>query len=291
MFAFTNDNNETETIESITDENGYFMNQVPGEKDYDLFAYADGYWVEHDAFHLQSGQHQVLEIGIAEMSAASRLYGTVKDFETGESIPYAEVQLNCEEASDWDRIGALGTYRVFSYYPDDCADGVLIVTADGFETSVQSVGNIEFEAGSSFDLDIALVQGNDPDPGMLSGTVYSNIDGSELGGAEIVAIAGAIIEARHRRIPVVLDGFVVAAAAAPLHAYNPLALQHCLAAHRSAEIGHRRLLEYMGLEPLLDLNFRLGEASGGAAVIPLIAMACAAANDVPTFAEFFGSET
>ena len=113
----------------------------------------------------------------------------------------------------------------------------------------------------------------------------------QLGGAEIVAIAGAIIEARHRRIPVVLDGFVVAAAAAPLHAYNPLALQHCLAAHRSAEIGHRRLLEYMGLEPLLDLNFRLGEASGGAAVIPLIAMACAAANDVPTFAEFFGSET
>jgi len=113
----------------------------------------------------------------------------------------------------------------------------------------------------------------------------------QLGGAEIVAIAGAIIEARHRRIPVVLDGFVVAAAAAPLYACNPCALQHCLAAHRSAEIGHGRLLEYMGLEPLLNLNFRLGEASGGAAVIPLIAMACAAANDVPTFAEFFGSET
>ena len=187
LFAFTNDNNETETIESITDEDGYFMNQVPGEKDYDLFAYADGYWVEHDAFYLQSGEHQVLEIGIAEMSAASRLYGTVKDFETGESIPYAEIQLNCEEASDWDRTGALGTYRVFSYYPEDCTDGVLIVTADGFETSVQSVGNIEFEAGSSYDLDVALVEGNDPDPGMLSGIVYSNIDGSELGGAEIVA--------------------------------------------------------------------------------------------------------
>ena len=112
----------------------------------------------------------------------------------------------------------------------------------------------------------------------------------QLGGAEIVAIAGAIIEARSRKIPVVLDGFVVAAAAVPLYAYNPSALQHCLAAHQSAEIGHRRLLEYMGLKPLLDLNFRLGEASGGAAVIPLISMACAAANDVPTFAEFFGSE-
>ena len=67
------------------------------------------------------------------MSAASRLYGTVKDFETGESIPYAEIQLNCEEASDWDRTGVLGTYRVFNYYPENCTDGVLIVTADGLK--------------------------------------------------------------------------------------------------------------------------------------------------------------
>ena len=113
----------------------------------------------------------------------------------------------------------------------------------------------------------------------------------ELGGAEIVAISGAIIEARRRKIPVLLDGFVVAAGAAPLHACDPLALEHCIAAHQSAEIGHRRLLNFIGLEPLLDLDFRLGEASGAAAVIPLISMACAAANEVPTFTEFFGSET
>ena len=47
---------------------------------------------------------------------------------------------------------------MFNYYPGDCDDGVLVVTANGYETSVQSVGNIEFEAGSSYDLDIALVQ-------------------------------------------------------------------------------------------------------------------------------------
>ena len=113
----------------------------------------------------------------------------------------------------------------------------------------------------------------------------------ELGGAEIVAISGAIIEARRRKIAVVLDGFVVAAGAAPLYACDPLALDHCIAAHQSAEIGHRRLLKFIGLEPLLDLDFRLGEASGGAAVIPLISMACAAATEVPTFTEFFGSES
>ena len=178
LLAYTDE--EMITIESTTDENGYFMVQVPGEEDYDLFVYSDGYWVEHDAFYLSSGEHQVLNVGIAEMSAASRLYGTVRDFDTDELIPYAEIQLNCEQASDWDHTGELGTYRVFNYYPGDCDDGVLVVTANGYETSVQSVGNIEFEAGSSYDLDIALVQGNDPDPGMLSGTVYSNIDGNVI---------------------------------------------------------------------------------------------------------------
>ena len=178
LLAYTDE--EMVTIESTTDDNGYFMVQVPGEEDYDLFVYADGYWVEHDAFYLSSGEHQVLSVGIAEMSSASRLYGTIRDFDTDELIPYAEVQLNCEQASDWDHTGEIGTYRVFNYYPDDCADGVLIVAADGYETSVQSVGSIEFDAGSSYDLDIALVQGNDPDPGMLSGTVYSNIDGNVI---------------------------------------------------------------------------------------------------------------
>ena len=81
-----------------------------------------------------------------------------------ELIPYAEIQLNCEQASDWDHTGELGTYRVcLIITTGDCDDGVLVVTANGYETSVQSVGNIEFEAGSSYDLDIALVQGNDPD--------------------------------------------------------------------------------------------------------------------------------
>ena len=102
-------------------------------------------------------------------------------------IPYAEVQLNCESASDWDHTGELGTYRVFNYYPGDCDNGVLVVSASGYETSVQSVGAINFEAGSSFDLDVTLAAGDDPDPGMLSGTVYSTIDDNPIGVASISA--------------------------------------------------------------------------------------------------------
>ena len=63
LLAYTDE--EMVTIESTTDDNGYFMVQVPGEEDYDLFVYADGYWVEHDAFYLSSGEHQVLSVGIA----------------------------------------------------------------------------------------------------------------------------------------------------------------------------------------------------------------------------------
>lgn len=110
----------------------------------------------------------------------------------------------------------------------------------------------------------------------------------EVGGAELVAMAAAIIAARHRRLPVLIDGYVVTAAAMPLAAISPAALDHCLVGHCSAEPGHRRLLERLGKQPLLDLDMRLGEGSGAMAAVPLVAMACAGITDVPTFGEWFG---
>ncbi len=110
----------------------------------------------------------------------------------------------------------------------------------------------------------------------------------EVGGAELVAIAAATIAARHRSIPVVLDGYVVTAAVLPLSVVEPTALDHCTVGHCSAEPGHRRLLERLGKRPLLDLDMRLGEGSGAMAAVPLIAMACAGVTEVPTFAEWFG---
>jgi len=106
------------------------------------------------------------------------------------------------------------------------------------------------------------------------------------GGAELVAVAAATAQARHRSLPVVLDGFIITAAVAPLAATVPGALDHCIAAHRSAEPGHRALLAHLELEPLLDLDLRLGEASGALLVVPLIALAAAAVTDVATFSEF-----
>lgn len=108
----------------------------------------------------------------------------------------------------------------------------------------------------------------------------------QVGGADLVAVAGAAVEARLRSLPVVLDGFVVGAAVAPLEVARPGALAHCVAGHRSGEAGHRALLEKLGMEPLLDLGLRLGEGSGGLAAVPLIRAAAACVTDVATLAQW-----
>lgn len=110
----------------------------------------------------------------------------------------------------------------------------------------------------------------------------------EVGGSELVGMAAAAIAARHRSIPVVLDGYICTASMLPLHVAEPTALDHCIVGHCSAEPGHRRLLDRLGKHPLLDLDMRLGEGSGAMAAIPLVKMACAGVVDVATFDEWFG---
>ncbi|WP_206377815.1 nicotinate-nucleotide--dimethylbenzimidazole phosphoribosyltransferase [Sphingobium psychrophilum] len=112
-----------------------------------------------------------------------------------------------------------------------------------------------------------------------------------LGGREIVAIAGAVLAARRLRIPVVLDGFISGAALAPLAALVPAITDHCIAGHISAEPGHARLLDRLGLAPLLRLDMRLGEGSGAAVAVSVIRAALSAHNGMATFAEAGVAET
>ncbi|UYH50732.1 nicotinate-nucleotide--dimethylbenzimidazole phosphoribosyltransferase [Candidatus Kirkpatrickella diaphorinae] len=106
-----------------------------------------------------------------------------------------------------------------------------------------------------------------------------------LGGHEMAAILGATLAARQYRIPVILDGYVVTSAVAPLHQLNPGALDHCRLGHVSAEPGHQRLAEALNLEPLLNLGLRLGEGSGAALAIPLLRAALACHTGMATFDE------
>ncbi len=104
-----------------------------------------------------------------------------------------------------------------------------------------------------------------------------------LGGRELAAIAGAVLEARSRRIPVLLDGYVCCAAALPLAIARPGALDHCLAGHVSGEPAHARLLENIAMEPIVDLGMRLGEGTGAAIALGILRGALAAHNGMATF--------
>jgi nicotinate-nucleotide--dimethylbenzimidazole phosphoribosyltransferase len=104
-----------------------------------------------------------------------------------------------------------------------------------------------------------------------------------VGGLEIAALVGAILEAAAARVPVVLDGYITGAAALVASAMAPRLPGRLIAAHRSAEPGHRVVLERLGLEPVLDLDLRLGEGSGAALAIPIVRSAAAIVGEMATF--------
>lgn len=106
-----------------------------------------------------------------------------------------------------------------------------------------------------------------------------------LGGLEMAAMAGAVAAARSRRIPVILDGFICTAAAACLARTQPGALDHCVAGHRSAEGAHGRMLDALGLTPVLDLGMRLGEGSGATTAALTLKAALACHSGMATFTE------
>ncbi|GGC73292.1 nicotinate-nucleotide--dimethylbenzimidazole phosphoribosyltransferase [Chelatococcus reniformis] len=104
-----------------------------------------------------------------------------------------------------------------------------------------------------------------------------------LGGREVAAAAGAILAARMQRIPVILDGYVITAAAAVLHALDADLIGHCLAGHCSVEGAHREVLERLGKKPVLDLGMRLGEGTGAALAAGIVRAAAACHNGMATF--------
>ncbi|MCS6760856.1 MAG: nicotinate-nucleotide--dimethylbenzimidazole phosphoribosyltransferase [Candidatus Devosia symbiotica] len=106
---------------------------------------------------------------------------------------------------------------------------------------------------------------------------------ARLGGREIAAMLGALLAARHQKVPVIIDGFVATSAAAIVHAVNPAAIDHCIFAHVSAESGHARALAAMGQIGLLDLGMRLGEGSGAALAAALAKTALHLHNNMATF--------
>jgi nicotinate-nucleotide--dimethylbenzimidazole phosphoribosyltransferase len=111
-----------------------------------------------------------------------------------------------------------------------------------------------------------------------------------VGGLEIAAMAGLILGAARHGLAVVADGFISTAAAAIAFAIEPRVQGYLFAGHQSEEPGHRVLLEYVGLKPILSLNMRLGEGTGAVLAMPIIESAMCLYNEMATFASAGVSE-
>jgi len=104
-----------------------------------------------------------------------------------------------------------------------------------------------------------------------------------FGGFEIATMVGAVLQAAYERRVIVVDGFIASSAVLVAHALQPLVLQGCVFAHRSGERGHEFMLQYLGVQALLDLGLRLGEGSGAALAWPLLQAACAMLREMASF--------
>lgn len=108
---------------------------------------------------------------------------------------------------------------------------------------------------------------------------------SKVGGFEIGAIAGLILGAAAQRKPVMIDGIISSAGALIAHSLAPQCKDYMIAGHRSVEQGHKVALDFLGKHPLLDLDLRLGEGTGGAVAMNLVEAAVAILTEVATFEE------
>jgi nicotinate-nucleotide--dimethylbenzimidazole phosphoribosyltransferase len=111
-----------------------------------------------------------------------------------------------------------------------------------------------------------------------------------VGGLEIAGLAGVIIEAAHQRKPVVIDGFISGAAALVAAQIAPAVKGYMIASHRSQELGHGAVLRRLGLQPLIELDLRLGEGTGAVLVLSLLEAAVLTLNEMATFDEAGVSE-
>jgi len=108
---------------------------------------------------------------------------------------------------------------------------------------------------------------------------------ARLGGFELAGMAGLCLGAAERRIPLLVDGFISSAAALCATRLAPAVAGYLVLAHRSAEAGHRRVVEALGTEPLLELGLRLGEGTGAALAMPLCDAALRVLAEMATFAD------
>ncbi len=108
---------------------------------------------------------------------------------------------------------------------------------------------------------------------------------AKVGGFEIAALAGAVLGAAAARTPVICDGFIATAGALIACRMAPAAKDYLFISHLSQEVGHRTMIDLLGMEPILDLGMRLGEGTGSALAMCIVEASAKALVEIKTFAE------
>ncbi len=121
------------------------------------------------------------------------------------------------------------------------------------------------------------IEVNQPDPSAPLDTL------AKIGGLEIAALTGAILEAAYQHVPIVLDGIIASAAALTAAKIAPLAASYMISSHSSEELGHRLALDKLNLKSRLDFHMRLGEGTGAVLMFPMIEAALKIADEMATF--------
>ncbi|NLI92391.1 MAG: nicotinate-nucleotide--dimethylbenzimidazole phosphoribosyltransferase [Peptococcaceae bacterium] len=121
------------------------------------------------------------------------------------------------------------------------------------------------------------IEVNKPDPDLPLDAL------AKVGGLEIAALTGAILEAAYQHVPIILDGIISTAAALVAAKLAPLSTFYMISSHSSEEQGHRAALQQLGLKPRLDFHMRLGEGTGAALMFPMVEAALKVADEMATF--------
>ena len=188
------------------------------------------------------------------------------------------IKLVCEEIDKGATIIATGEMGIGNTTPSSailaCFSGKDVEFITGRGTGLDDRGLVKKQQAIKKALEI-----NNPDPKDALDVL------SKVGGLEIAALAGVILGASARKVPVVIDGFISTAAALVAYNMKKECKDYILASHLSQEPGHKIMLDIIGLYPVLYLDLRLGEGTGAALAFHLIEAAVKIVHEMATFAE------
>ncbi len=234
----------------------------------------------------------VVDVGVAK--DISHLFGVIhrkvafgsRNLRLGPAMELEQVELaiNCgmqvldEQAKSGLDLVALGEIGIGNTTPaaaiTSAITGLPVESVTGRGTGLDDLGLLR-----KIEVIKESIRVNQPDPNNALDVL------AKVGGLDIAGLVGVIIAAAARRLPIVLDGFITGAAAIIAVKLRSEIKPYLIASHLSAEVGHRTVCKWLGLEPLLDLKLRLGEGSGAMLAVPIIESAVHVLNEMATFNE------